>query len=90
MIESRQHDKPPELHVLSPRTMIFADLIEMFLKQADREPTPQESLEGVASIFGGKTFAMRPSGVRLNRWCGSRGPGEGHLGKIGKVRRVGE
>jgi WD40 repeat protein len=26
---------------------------------------------------------MAPSGVRINRWCRSRGPGEGHLGKIG-------
>jgi hypothetical protein len=34
-------------------------------------------------FFGGKTFAIAPSGVRLNCWCGSRGPGESHLGKIG-------
>jgi hypothetical protein len=29
---------------------------------------------------------MAPSGVRLNCWCGSRGPGESHLGKIGEEK----
>jgi hypothetical protein len=28
--------------------------------------------------FGGKTLALAPSGVRINRWCRNRGPGEGH------------
>jgi hypothetical protein len=38
--------------------------------------------------FLGKILAMAPSGFRIKRWCGSRGPGEGHLGKIGLMRRV--
>ncbi len=36
-----------------------------------------------AASFLEKLFVMAPSGVRINRWCGSRDPGESHLGKIG-------
>lgn len=42
MSEPQQHDKPPELHVLNPRTMTFADAIEMFRRLSGREPTPEE------------------------------------------------
>jgi hypothetical protein len=38
---------------------------------------------GGGGIFLGKKLAMAPSGFRIKRWCGSQGPGEGHLGKIG-------
>src|SRR6516165_2235273 len=31
----------------------------------------------------GKAFAMAPTAVRINRWYGSRDPGESYLGKIG-------
>jgi uncharacterized protein len=33
--------------------------------------------------FFGEKLAMEPPEIRIKRWCRSRGPGEGHLGKIG-------
>ncbi len=40
--------------------------------------------EWVATMFlGVKIIAMAFSGVKIDHWRGNRGPGEGHMGKIG-------
>jgi hypothetical protein len=38
---------------------------------------------GGGGVFLGIKLAMAPWGFRIKRWCTSRGPVEGHLGKIG-------
>jgi hypothetical protein len=45
--------------------------------------TGQNTQHG-GSVFWGKKLAMAPPGFRIKRWCRSRGPGQGHLGKIGQ------
>jgi hypothetical protein len=42
MSDQQKHDKPPELHVLNPRTATFADVMEMFRSLTGREPTAEE------------------------------------------------
>jgi hypothetical protein len=41
-MSEQQHDKPPELHVLNPRTATLAQIIDLFRRLTGREPTPEE------------------------------------------------
>ncbi len=41
-MSEQQHDKPPELHILNPRTATLAQVIDLFRRLTGREPVPEE------------------------------------------------
>jgi hypothetical protein len=64
-VSEQQHDQPPELHALNPRTMTLAQIIDLFRKLTGREPTAEEVKEANLTGLGHILLGKGPLLIRL-------------------------